>query len=123
MSKDALAGVYSQMLEDESFRTTIAEHPEVLGDWDLADDEKAALLEEASAEVSGFAIGRGAAMSKLSGGPSLSPAMASRLGGALNSAAGLPGGALNGPGFLSNAACCPWGHAVIGNFGVDVLGV
>ena len=117
MSKDALACVYAEMIENEQFRQTIEEHPEVLGDYDLTDQEKAALIEEASVEVEGFAFGAGPAMSALSGGPSLSPSVASRLGGALNGAGGLPTGALNGPGFLSNAACCPWGHAVIGDFG------
>lgn len=121
MSKDALAGVYATMLEDDSFRDLVAEHPEVLGDFDLTDDEKTALIEEANVEVEGFAMGMGPAMSMLSGGPALSPAVAGRLGGAMNSAAGLPTGALNGPGFLSNAACCPWGHAVIGNFGGNVM--
>lgn len=117
MSKDALAGVYTTMLEDDSFRDTVAAHPEVLGDFDLTEDERACLIEEAGEDVAGFAWGRGPAMAKLGGGPSLSPAVAGKLGGALNGAAGLPVGALNGPGFLSNAACCPWGHAVIGNFG------
>ncbi len=116
MSKDAFAGVYAEMLENEDFRSTVAEHPEVLGDWDLNDEEKACLLEEASADVTGFALGSGPAMMRLSGGPSLSPSVASRLGSALNRSAGLPTGALNGPGFLTNASCCPWGHPVIGNF-------
>jgi len=116
MSKDALAGVYAEMLENDAFRETVAAHPEVLADWDLTDEEKAALLEEAAADVAGFALGSGPAMRSLSGGPALSPSVASKLGGALNAAAGLPVGALNGPGFLSNAACCPWGHAVIGDF-------
>ena len=44
----------------------------------------------------------------------MSPPVASGLGVALNQVAGLPLGALNGPGFLSNAACCPWGKPVIG---------
>ena len=118
MSKDALAGVYAEMLENEGFRSTVAEHPEVLGDWDLSDEEKACLLDEASADVTGFALGAGPAMSQLTGGPALSPGIASRLGGALNHAAGLPTGALNGPGFLTNANCCPWGHAILG----DVFG-
>jgi hypothetical protein len=121
MSKDALAGVYAEMLENDSFRDTVAEHPEVLGDWDLTADEKAALIEEASAEVAGFAFGNSPAMKALSGGPALSPGVSSRLGGAMNKASGLPTGALNGPGFLSNAACCPWGHAVIGDFGGNVM--
>ncbi|MCU0270070.1 MAG: hypothetical protein MUF83_15680 [Acidimicrobiales bacterium] len=121
MSKDAFAGVYATMLEDDTFRDVVAEHPEVLNDWDLTDDEKSVLHEEASTEVEGFAFGSGPAMTYLSGGPSLSPAVSSRLGGALNTRAGLPTGALNGPGFLSNAACCPWGHAVVGNFGANVM--
>ncbi len=74
-----------------------------------------------SREATGRYIRSGPAMSALGGGPALSPAVASRLGGAMNKAAGLPTGALNGPGFLSNAACCPWGHAVIGNFGGNVM--
>lgn len=121
MSKDALAGVYAEMLENDSFRDTVAAHPEVLADWDLTDDEKAALLEEASAEVSGSALGSGPAMSArrrpgvVAHGVGLAPR------GAMNKAAGLPTGAMNGPGFLSNAACCPWGHAVIGNFGGNVM--
>lgn len=121
MSKDALAGVYAEMLENDAFRDTVAEHPEVLGDWDLTEDEKTALIEEASAEVAGFSLGSGPASRALNGGPALSPAVASRLGTAMNKASGLPTGALNGPGFLSNAACCPWGHAVIGNFGGNVM--
>lgn len=121
MSKDALAGVYAEMLENDEFRQIVEEHPEVLADYDLTDDEKEALVAEASAEVEGFAFGSGPAMSALSGGAMLSPGVSSRLGAALNSQAGLPTGALNGPGFLSNAACCPWGHAVIGNFGAPVI--
>lgn len=117
MSKDALAGVYAEILENESFRKVVEEHPEVLGDYDLTESEKTAILDEVGNDVGGFAFGLGPAMGALSGGPALSPGAASRLGSALNSAAGLPTGALNGPGFLSNAACCPWGHAVIGNFG------
>ncbi len=117
MSKDALAGVYAEILENEEFRSTVEANPEVLGDFDLTDGEKAALIEEVSSDVGGFQWGAGPAMRALSGGPSLSPSVASRLGSALNVSAGLPTGALNGPGFLSNAACCPWGHAVIGNFG------
>ncbi len=114
MSKDAFAGVYTEMLNDESFRDTVAQRPEVLGDWDLSDEEKAVLAEEATSDVVGFSMGAGAAMGYLGrGGAPLSPSIASGLGGALNKAAGLPIGALNGPGFLSNAACCPWGHAVI----------
>lgn len=121
MSKDAFAGVYAEMLESDTFRTTVAEHPEVLGDWDLTEDEKAALLDEANTDVAGFSWGNSPAMRHLSGGPSLSPSVASKLGGALNSMAGLPMGALNGPGFLSNAACCPWGHSVIGDFASDPM--
>jgi len=121
MSKDALAGVYAEMLDNDKFRETVAANPEVLGDWDLTEQERACLIEEATADVSGFAFGSGPAMSQLSGGPALSPGVASKLGVALNKSAGLPTGALNGPGFLSNAACCPWGHAVIGNFGGNVM--
>lgn len=119
MSKDALAGVYTVMLEDDSFRDGLADNPAQLDDWDLDDEEKAALLEEARAEVSGFAFGSGPVMSHMSSrrGASLTPSVASRLGQAMNQNAGLPGGALNGPGFLSNAACCPWGHGSVPGLG------
>lgn len=110
MSKDAMAGVYAQMLDDEGYKDSVAADPGVLNDWDLTQEEKDVLLEEARAEVAGFAIGSGPVMSRLSsiGGAPLSPPVASSLGSALNRSAGLPVGALDGPGFLSNAACCPW---------------
>jgi len=118
VSRDALASVYADILENDYFRRTVAEHPEVLGDFELTDDEKKALSGEAGQKAEEIVIGEGPVMKALHNGPTLSPGVASRLGAALNKAAGLPVGALNGPGFLSNAACCPWGHAVIGDFGV-----
>jgi hypothetical protein len=93
--------------------------PEVLGDYDLTSTEKMALVKEAKTKTkTSGTIGDGPVMSALHGGPQLTPAVASRLGALLNVAAGLPDGALNGPGFLSNQACCAWGHAVIGEFEV-----
>lgn len=114
MSKDALAGVYAALLTDDAYRNSIAENPEILNDWDLTDEEKEVLTAEATAEVSGFAIGSGPVMSHFSAtrGPQLSPGVASALGGAINNAAGLPTGALDGPGFVTRHACCPWGHGV-----------
>jgi hypothetical protein len=119
VSRDALASVYADILENEYFRRTVAEHPEVLGDFDLTDAEKKALKGEVGHKAKEIVIGDGPVMKALHHGPTLSPGVALRLGAALNRAAGLPVGALNGPGFLSNAACCPWGHAVIGDFGID----
>lgn len=117
MSKDALAGVYTAMLEEEGFQDQIAENPALLDNWDLTEEEKAVLIEEAQSDVAGFAIGAGPVMGYLGrGGPPLSPTVASQLGRAINRSAGLPVGALDGPGFLSNAACCPWGHGVVGGF-------
>jgi hypothetical protein len=115
MSKDAMAAVFADMLEDEKFVATVKAHPEVLGTYDLTQAEKTALLKEAQTPTSGT-MGDGPVLSALNGGPQLSPTVASRLGALLNRAAGLPVGALNGPGFLSNQACCAWGHAVIGEF-------
>jgi hypothetical protein len=117
MSKDAMAGVFADMLENEKFRALVKAHPEVLGDYDLTSTEKTALVKEAKTKTLGT-IGDGPVMSALNGGPQLTPTVASRLGALLNVAAGLPDGALNGPGFLSNQACCAWGHAVIGEFEV-----
>jgi hypothetical protein len=47
VSRDALASVYADILENDYFRRTVAEHPEVLGDFELTDDEKKALSGEA----------------------------------------------------------------------------
>lgn len=113
MSKDALAGVYSNMLTDDGFRERVASEPGVLDTWDLTGDEKALLIEDASIDVAGFAIGAGGVMGYLGSGPLLSPAVASGLGTALNQASGLPTGSLKGPGFASGAGCCPWGHSVV----------
>ncbi len=113
MSKDALAGVYADMLTDDGLKSKIAAEPRVLDTWDLTAEEKRLLVEEASAEVTGFAIGGGPVMGYLGAGPLLSPGNAMNLGRALNSAAGLPTGALNGPGFASGAGCCPWGHPTV----------
>lgn len=113
MSKDALAGVYSSMLDDEDLRAKIAENPAVLDAWDLTEQEKQLLVDEATTEVSGFAIGEGGVMGYLGTGPLLSPGVASTLGVSLNRASGLPTGALRGPGFASGAGCCPWNHGVV----------
>jgi hypothetical protein len=116
MSKDAVASAYTAMLNDEGFRTLVVEDPARLDGWDLTDDERAVLVEEANAEVGGFSFswGAGPAMNHLSSGPPLSPNIASGLGLALNNAAGLPTGSLKGPGFASDLGCCPWGHAFVG---------
>ena len=117
MSKDAIAGVYTQMLTDPSYRNVVATSPEVLNSWDLTPIEKAVLVKEAKRKVDPHTnIESGPVMKHLVSkrGPMLSPPIASGLGVALNQAAGLPLGALNGPGFLSNAACCPWGKPIIG---------
>ncbi|HVN50537.1 MAG TPA: hypothetical protein VMT43_03845 [Acidimicrobiales bacterium] len=114
MSKDAVASAYTVMLNDKGFRELVHEDPSTLDPWELTDDEKDVLLEEAGAEVSGFAIGFGPVMTHLSSGPPLSAPVASSLGFALNRAAGLPTGSLRGPGFASGAGCCPWGHAIVG---------
>ena len=117
MSKDAIAGVYTQMLTDASYRKIVADDPKVLNSWDLTPAEKTVLIKEARSKVAaGAKLESGPVMKHLVSkrGPMLSPPVASGLGVALNQAAGLPLGALNGPGFLSNAACCPWGKPVIG---------
>ena len=116
MSKDALAGVYAHMLTNDSYRQTVAQKPEALNDWDLNAEEKAVLLDEARIKDPKVTIGSGPVMSYFSSkrGAPLSPPVASSLGVALNQAAGLPVGALKGPGFLAECACCPWGHAVVG---------
>lgn len=117
MSRDAIAGVYTQMLTDPSYRKIVADDPKVLNTWDLSREEKAVLIKEARVKVvAGSSLESGPVMKHLVSkrGPMLSPPVASGLGVALNQVAGLPLGALNGPGFLSNAACCPWGKPIIG---------
>jgi len=113
MSKEAVASVYTIMLNDDGYRELVAENPAVLDEWDLTDDERQLLLEEASTEVSGFSIGSGPIMGYLSRGPLLSQPVASSLGIALNRAAGLPTGALTGPGFAASAGCCPWNKSFV----------
>jgi len=113
MSKDAFAGVYTNMLDDEDFRNRVAGDPSTLDVWDLTDEEKTVLVEDANTDVAGFSIGAGGAMGYLQGGPMLSPGISSGLGAALNKAAGLPTGALRGPGFLADSACCPWNKSII----------
>ena len=118
MSKDAVASAYTVMLNDEGFKELVVEDPTVLDPWELDDGEKAVLVEEAATEVSGYSIGMGPVMGHLSSGPPLSAGIASSLGFALNRAGGLPTGSLKGPGLVSDAACCPWGHAFVG-FGAE----
>jgi hypothetical protein len=116
MSRDALAGVYTQMLSDVSYRHLVANNHEVLNNWDLTQEEKAVLIEEAKHSHVKSPIESGPVLKYLVSkrGPMLSPLVASGLGIAINQAVGLPHSSLSGPGFLSNAACCPWGHAIIG---------
>jgi len=112
VSKDALAGVYATLLTNDEFRNQVSQDPSLLDTWDLTDEEKSVLAEEASQEVSAFSFESGGVMGMLSSGPKLSPAVASSLGTALNVASGLPTTALRGPGFASGAGCCPWQHPV-----------
>ena len=71
MSKDALAGVYSQMLDDSAFRDQVAENPNVLDTWDLTAEEKKLLIEDAETDVAGFAIGSGGVMGYMGSGTPL----------------------------------------------------
>jgi hypothetical protein len=123
MSKDAIAGVYTQMLSNDAYRRIVADEPDVLKSWDLTREEKAVLIKEARLKQGKSPIESRPVLAYLRShkGPMLSPPVASALGVALNLAAGLPVAALNGPGFLSNAACCPWGKPVIGKFRGHVL--
>ena len=118
MSKDAVASAYTVMLNDEGFKEMVAGDASVLDPWELSDEEREVLIEEANAEVAGFALGVGPVMGHLSSGPPLSAPVASSLGFALNRASGLPTSSLKGPGFASGAGCCPWGHAIVGMGGM-----
>jgi len=115
MSREAVATAYTAMLNDDEFRDLVAQNPEVLEPWDLTDQEKSVLVEEAGTEVTGFAIGSGAVMGHLAGasGPPLMPATSMSLGMALNRASGLPIGSLQGPAFASDGGCCPWNKSII----------
>lgn len=116
MSKDAVGAIYTKMLDDDHYRNLVVEDPSVLDSWELSDEERAVLVEEATTEVSGFALGHSPAMRFIQHGPPMSPAIASSLGISLNRAAGLPTGSLQGRGFASEG-CCPWGHPTIGDIG------
>jgi hypothetical protein len=115
MSRDAVASVYSIMLTNDEFRSAVAEDDKVLDPWELSDEERQAVLAEAHAEVSGFSLGSGPAMSFLSGpsGPPLSPLVALSLGTALNQAAGLPTTSLTGHGIATSGGCCPWNKSFV----------
>ena len=116
MSKDALGSVYTKILLEEDYRRSVADDPGTLDNLDLTDDEKGVLRQEAGTEVQVFAIGSGPVMSYLTTrrGPPMAPDISSGLGAALNAASGLPVGSLQGPGFVSNSGCCPWGgHSAI----------
>lgn len=115
MSRDAVASVYTMMLNDESFREAVATDPESLGAWELTDTERDVLLEEASTDVTGYSLGGGPVMGHLAGpsGPPLSGAVASGLGVALNKMGGLPLGSLRGPGIAADGGCCPWNKQFI----------
>ena len=95
MSKDAIAGVYTQMLTDASYRKIVADDPKALNSWDLTPAEKMVLLKEARSKSAGASLESGPVMKHLVSkrGPMLSPPVASGLGVALNQAAGLPLGA------------------------------
>jgi len=114
MSREALASAYTLFLTSEKFRDDVAADPSVLSAWDLADDEAAALVDEARSEVFAFANENSVVIGKLVTGPPLSGPTSAGLGAALNLANGLPTQALQGPGFIAHAACCPWGHGVVG---------
>ena len=114
MSREALASAYTIFLTDERFREEVAADPHALDSWDLADDEAAALVAEARSDVSAFASENSVVIGKLVSGPPLTGPVSAGLGAALNLASGLPTAALDGPGFLAHAACCPWGHGVVG---------
>jgi hypothetical protein len=111
MSRDAIASVYTIMLNDDGYREVVASEPDVLDEWDLTDEERLLLQEEAGAEVIGFAIGSGPVMGYLGSpgnGRPLSQPVGSALGTALNRAAGLPVRSLGGLGFAMEGGCCPW---------------
>lgn len=115
MSKDAVAGVYTKMLTDQSYRKSIVGNPKILDTWDLTKKEKTVLLAEAGLKEGGASLDTRPVLAYFASdkGPMLSPPIAAALGIALNQAAGLPEGALQGPGFLTKDSCCPWGHPVV----------
>ena len=123
MSREALASAYTLFLTNEQFRAEIATNPQALDHWDLTEDESTALLDEARNELVAFANQNSVVIGKLVSGPPLSGPVSAGLGAALNLASGLPTAALQGPGFVANSACCPWGHGVVGFSGGNPGGV
>ena len=58
------------MSTDEELRDRVATEPQVLDTWELTGEEKQLLTEEATQDVSGFAIGGGSVMGAWAAGPS-----------------------------------------------------
>ena len=80
------------------------------------------LQDEATSDVSGFAVGSGPAMSWLAGpsGAPLSSLVSLSLGTALNQAAGLPTTSLAGHGIAASGGCCPWNKSFVADPGTSV---
>jgi hypothetical protein len=111
MSKDATATVYARMIGDPEFRGALSAN--VLSRFELTEDERRVLLEEAASGSSAANFSSSGVMRHLRGAPALSPRVASDLGAALNKALGLPTASLQEPGFRAPSNCCPWGHPKI----------
>jgi hypothetical protein len=114
MSKDTLAELYADILENDEFRDRVASDPSVLDGHDLTDEEREALIADASTEVSGFAMNSSNCFSVMQSGPPCNAASAARLGRAMNKASGNPAGAPDATGMVSTAGCCPWNNPAVG---------
>ena len=90
LEQRCVASVYTVVLNDEGFKDLLVADPGQLDSWELSDEERAVLIEEAAAEVLGFSMGFGPVMGHLDSGPPMSPGTASGLGFALNKAGGPP---------------------------------
>lgn len=113
MSHDAIASVYTIMLNDRDFSELVAEDSTVLDNWELTDEEKRLLIEDAQSEVQTFSTG-GGVMGYIVSNTPLSGPVGSGLGIALNKAQGLPTKNLAGPGLRAcSSGCCPWQGAFV----------
>jgi hypothetical protein len=121
MSKETLAGVWADMLEDEAYRDQIQANPALLDDFDLTDVERQALVDEANMEVAGFDMRSRPALQAMRGGGPCSRGCSTRLGNALNMSAGMPTTSSQGPDMVSSTDCCPWNKPPVGSIGGEQM--
>lgn len=107
VSADAIASIYTIILNDSEFRDLVADDPAVLDKFtDLTDEEKGLLIDVAASDVEGFGMTSNPVVGYIGNNLPLSQPIGSSLGVAMAHSAGLPTSSL-----FNNAAgceCCKW---------------